>query len=229
MALAKLGRDTVLELRSGIRYQVRAGTTDLGVINEAAFLDPYLGPGHVTLDRDSVVVDVGANIGDFAVQAARRCPEGRVIAVEPLSSAGRMIAVQAGLNNVANITWVQAAIGAAPGETTSARVGGLYHRDAHGEAVRVLTLPALVGELALTRIDLLKLDCEGAEWELLPAAEEVMPRIQQICMEFHRRDGWTPEKLAGWLQARGFAVIHTTGAWNGLLWARRGRLADKRE
>src|SRR5208337_3994018 len=84
----------------------------------------------------------------------------------------------------------------------------------------------LMKELAIERINLLKLDCEGAEWDILPAAEEVLPKIQQICMEFHSMQGWTPEKLAVWLSEPGYKVRHTSGSWNGLLWAYRSQPAE---
>jgi hypothetical protein len=67
----------------------------------------------------------------------------------------------------------------------------------------------------------LKLDCEGAEWDILPASEVVLPRVRQIAMEFHCERGWTVEKLANWLRSRGFVVRHTEGPGMGLLWARR--------
>lgn len=225
MALPKLGRNTVLELRDGTRYFVRAGTPDLGVINEAAFLDPYLGPGFLTLRRDSVVVDVGANIGDFAIRAATRCPDGRVFAIEPLSATGSMIDKQAALNGIRNITWIPAALSGSAGETSSDTIGGLYKDTGPTEQIRVMTLAQLVHELGLSGIDVLKLDCEGAEWDILPAAEEVLPLVQQICMEFHCERGWTAARLSTWLRARGFDVTHTGGSWNGLLWARRTRNA----
>jgi FkbM family methyltransferase len=226
MALPKLGRSTVLELRNGTRYFVRAGTLDLGVINEAAFLDPYLGPGFLTLRPDSIVVDIGANIGDFAIQAAKRCPDGRVFAIEPLSFAGKMIETQTRLNGIHNVTWIPAAVSGSEGETTSDAVGGPYKGSGAAEQIRVTTLPQVVRELDLPRIDLLKLDCEGAEWDILPAAEEILPLIQQICMEFHCERGWTPARLSAWLRARGFDVTHTGGSWNGLLWARRAGSAS---
>jgi hypothetical protein len=74
-------------------------------------------------------------------------------------------------------------------------------------------------EQGLERIDLLKMDCEGAEWDILPEAEPVLPRIRQICMEFHCERGWTSERLAAWLRERGYRVWHTAGQWNGMLWA----------
>lgn len=222
MGLPRLGVGTVLELRSGARYFVRAGTLDLAVVNECAFHDPYLASRFVTLQPDAVVVDVGANIGDFAVRAARLCPNGRVIAVEPLSAYGRMIETQMKLNGLRNVTWVPAALSGQDGETIGGEIGGLYATgDAIREPVRMMTLERLVQEQGLTRIDLLKLDCEGAEWDILPAAGHLLPLVRQIAMEFHCLHGWTPERLASWLEARGFEVAHTGGHATGFLWARR--------
>jgi FkbM family methyltransferase len=150
------------------------------------------------------------------------CPHGRVIAVEPVRSAGEMIDRQAQLNGLDNVIWICATLGGADGEADVARPGSPYaHADAARTRVPMKTLARLAGEQRLDRIDLLKLDCEGAEWDILPAAEDVLPRVRQICMEFHCERGWTAEKLADWLKTRGFEVRHTGGSWNGLLWARR--------
>jgi hypothetical protein len=104
------------------------------------------------------------------------------------------------------------------GTGMTARVG--EGEDA-AEAVEMVTLERLMEDHSIDTLDLLKLDCEGSEWDILPAAERVLPRIDQICMEFHCERGWTAGKLALWLRAHGFAVSHTAGPWNGLLWARR--------
>jgi hypothetical protein len=185
MPLPKIGMDIVLRLRDGTRYHVRGGTLDLSVVNEQAFSNPYLGSGFVTLNTDAVVIDVGANIGDFAIMAARKCPAGRVVAVEPLRSAGRIIEAQARLINL-----------------------------------HVVGVPSLFAADVPFRSDS-TLDCEGAEWDILPAAESVLPQVRQIAMQFHCERGWTAEKLADWLRSRGFVVRHTGGTWSGLLWARR--------
>src|SRR5205823_6343708 len=121
-----------------------------------------------------------------------------------------------------NITWIAAALSGENGNTSVGDVGGAYSQHAGAaDAVRTMTLERLIEECGLTRIDLLKLDCEGAEWKILPAADRVLPLVRQISMEFHCYHGWTPDKLAEWLRARGFEVTHTGGNANGLLWARR--------
>jgi len=222
MPLPKLGIDVVLRLRDGSRYHVRGNTRDLSVVNEQAFSNPYLGSGFVTLNADSVVVDVGANIGDFVIMAARRCPAGRVVAIEPLRSAGQMIDAQARLNGVTNITWIHGVLSDRNGASAANRPGSDYDTaDGAAEQVESHTLPQLMADLHLDCIDLLKIDCEGAEWDILPAAGVVLPRVRQIAMEFHCERGWTVEKLANWLTSHGFVVRHTEGPGIGLLWARR--------
>jgi FkbM family methyltransferase len=225
MCLPKLGLDTVLELRDGSRYAVRGGTFDLSVINELAFTNPYLGANRVTIAADATVVDIGANIGDFTVQAARLCPQGRVIAVEPLRSCGARIATQVRLNGLSNVTWIQAAMSGTEGQAAALQKGGLYLTDEDlAERPRILTLSGLMTEAGIARIDLLKLDCEGAEWDILPGADAVLPQVSQICMEYHREGDWTPERLADWLKTRGFRVYVQGEGWNGLLWATRGEV-----
>ena len=220
---SKLGADVVLELRDGTRFQLQARTTDLAAVNEAVILNPYLSSGAIVLSDDATVVDIGANIGDFTVLVARRCPRGRVLAVEPVARSAKVIAAQVALNRLSNVTIVHAALGAA---SRIAAIGdaGMSSRlvdGGSGDAVPVVTLERLMTEHQIGTVDLLKLDCEGAEWDILPAAEAVLPRVRQITMEFHSERGWTAERLAEWLRQRGYTVTHTGGEWNGLLWATR--------
>ena len=218
----KLGFGVVLQLRNGLRYRVRPGTTDLAVINEASILNPYLSSGHVQIGPDAIVVDIGANIGDFVVQAARLCSAGRVFAVEPVSEHVRMVEENVRLNGMRNVTCVQSAIGAADGTIRVRLLGNRSNtREGEGaaETVPLMTLERFLAERGLEQVDLLKMDCEGAEWDILPAAERVLPRIRQIAMEFHSAGSWTPDSLAAWLRERGYRVSHTPGPWNGLLWA----------
>jgi len=222
--LPKLGVGVVLELRNGLRYRIRPGTTDLSVVNEAAILNPYLSRGCLQITEDAIIVDVGANIGDFAVQVAHLCPRGQVYAIEPISENVQMIMHNNRLNGLSNIRAVQLALGADEGELEIHLAGSAssaYFREQASttENVRVTTLPRLMRELGIDHIDLLKLDCEGAEWDILRTCDEILHSIKQICIEFHQIPGWTAEKLAESLHKRDFEVLHTKGGWNGLLWA----------
>lgn len=222
--LPKFGVSVVLQLRDGLQYLVRAGTTDLSVVNEISLANPYFEGGFGDLPEDADVIDVGANIGDFTMKAARACPRGRVFAVEPIAENVRMIEVQKLLNRAANVTALRLALSGEEGEI-DIHIGGsgssAFWGDGAVEKVPTTTLPRLMAEWKIDQLALLKLDCEGAEWTILPAAEEVLPRIRRIAMEYHCAQGWTAEKLAAWLRERGYEVRHTSGSWNGMLWASR--------
>jgi FkbM family methyltransferase len=229
--LPKLGRTVTLETRQGLRYQVRGKTPDLSVINETTIKNPYLRHPCIHLEPGSVIVDVGANIGDFTFLASRIAIHGRVIAVEPIGEHVEALRVNKELNRAEHVDIVQAALGKFDGELTMV-VDGPKSRAHAGpnvtvwhEQVRVMTLPTLMQLYGLSHIDLLKLDCEGAEWDILQAAEPVIEAVQQIALEYHLIGEWSLDSLTQWLETHGLQLTAQGRGWLGLLWARRANLA----
>jgi hypothetical protein len=74
--------------------------------------------------------------------------------------------------------------------------------------VPAITLSGAFEKLQIARCDFLKIDCEGAEYEILFAADETtLSRIGHIAMEYH--DAVTRhrhEELIRFLEDRGFVV-----------------------
>jgi FkbM family methyltransferase len=144
--------------------------------NEFALLNRVLRPGMVFLDG-------GANEGAYTVFAAARVgPKGRVIAVEPSLRELERLKANLALNRQRNVEIVEAALTDRSGsarlliaEPTHAGQNTLgefaYAISAAGEAeVGTITLDELVQEQGLSRLDILKLDIEGAELRALSAA-----------------------------------------------------------
>lgn len=142
-----------------------------------------------------VVLDVGANIGLFALHHARA--GARVYAVEPHPAAFARLERNIAANGLrGRITAVPCALGADEGwarlidSRPSARDRGRatpltrVTPDRRG-TVRLRTVDALVAELGLTGIDLLKLDVEGAEVEVLRGARRVLPTVGRLVLEVH--------------------------------------------
>ena len=153
MPLPKLGKSVVLELRDGTKYLVRAGTTDLAAVNEAAILNPYLRSPHIVLPEDATVIDIGANIGDFTMQVARKCPRGRILAVEPVSAHVQMIEAQIALNHLSHVQTVRAAVGATCQMHTGSRRQGtasrVSEREDPAEVVEMITLERLMDDYGI--------------------------------------------------------------------------------
>ncbi len=70
------------------------------------------------------------------------------------------------------------------------------------------TLSTVIREQQIPKIDLLKVDCEGAEWSVLQGIEdEHWPMIRSCVIEVHDIDGRF-EKVKQLLVSKGFTKIH---------------------
>ena len=148
------------------------------------------------------VLDVGANVGLFTVAVKIRHPRALTHAYEP----NRRLAPYLD----GNTSWTGAvvyyeAISATAGSATlkyrDETVRTTVKRDDQGP-VRVTSLRQALDRLG-GHADLLKLDCEGCEWELLDD-HEPWQRIQHVAMEYHRDRQAAIEKL----QALGYRIDH---------------------
>lgn len=158
------------------------------------------------------IVDVGANIGLFSIRVGPLAR--RVIAVEPLPEHFAILRSNLSDPRFRHVTTVRKALSGTRGPLelwVSSNPGGhsILREAAEGaDSVRVdaTTLHDLFADHSIERCDLLKLDCEGAEYESLAATpEDLWPRIDRIHLEYHRGPaGWTGEKLAAMLRERGY-------------------------
>lgn len=145
-----------------------------------------------------MVIDCGANVGEFSAIVTRRhgC---RVIAVEPEASEARCIQHNApGVIEVVN-----AALWKEPGElkfyskNRSADSSLFETRDYdHVTTVKAVTLDDLLARHGVQRLKLLKLEAEGAEPEILLGARESLQRIEYITADLGPERGLSEESTA---------------------------------
>lgn len=139
------------------------------------------------------VVDVGANAGVFAIDAATRVGRGgHVIAIEPNPVPMSRLIENIGLNRVyETVRPVAVAIGAGTGigtleaPTSNSTIG---HLAVVGErksdvAVPVIGLDAVLGSLGVVDVDLLKVDVEGSELDVLESGPQILSRTKRVVVE----------------------------------------------
>jgi FkbM family methyltransferase len=181
----------------GIAHQVAGG--------EYSFPDLTPVPG----DR---VIDIGANIGVYALWAARKGAV--VMAYEPAPLTFRHLV--ANTRRRPSVTPVNAAIvGAVPPDEKirlylhhqwSTRNTLLGREIGSGEPLASYVDVAAIGIDAVLDVgcDVLKIDCEGAEYEILAgASDSALRRVRRLVVEFHRTAG-DPQVLLDRLAAAGF-------------------------
>jgi FkbM family methyltransferase len=164
------------------------------------------------------VIDAGANIGLFALWAARQLPAARIVSLEPFPQTFQLLQQNIRANSLQDrILLLQRALAADNGERRMSGFGeSPNHRlilaGGNGDGsttvtVACSTLADLLREQRLESLDLLKLDVEGSEWEILFATPPaVLKTIRHIVLEYHEvheRFGYKPEQLFAHLASGG--------------------------
>jgi FkbM family methyltransferase len=146
-----------------------------------------------TASRSPRILDCGANIGLASLFFKRRYPAARITAFEADPAIAAMLAENVRRNGASDVEVVAAAVWTETGEVTfrpdgadSGAVAALEGAPAT-DAIRVPTV-RLADRLAAERIDLLKLDIEGAETAVLSDCAGVLDHVEALLLEVHEFD-----------------------------------------
>jgi FkbM family methyltransferase len=216
--------------RSGARLRIGRG------VDHVPIIEIFLRQEYGTVPDGAVIVDIGANVGTFSVYAGTSARNLTIYAYEPATEFFELLRHNLRLNGLESaVQCFNLAVGA----ETRLRQLALESHDfsfptllpAAGERVlrtvevQTTSLADLLDAHALSRVDLLKMDCEGAEYEILyRTPEPYLDRIREIRMEYHRlaAERCSGDALATFLQSRGYRVtMAAPGQANGTLWARK--------
>lgn len=227
MALVKGTNARRLSLKNGLEFTVRPNTSDISIVNEVFLYlayDSVFDNAPVSSDKKPVIVDIGANIGIFSVYAARRFPEARIISLEPMSDNFELIKENLRLNNMTSqVTPVKKGIGGSSGKAvlyrnddTDTGGGSLYMVDKDAfkgvtTEIELTTLEDIFKEWKIEKIDIMKVDCEGGEYEFFYSTpRDILEKISSMIIECHTHTvkDWRAEKarLVEFLKASGFEV-----------------------
>lgn len=209
----------MIEIINGLKINYHDNSTDMGVIKEIFFEDPYQ-IGKIPLD--SVVIDVGAHIGTFSLRCAleRNCT---VYAYEPCEDNYKFLIDNIRANNLDNkIKAFNSAVSDKNG--TRDFCVDPYHysgssfylkdfaekktfdRPFHVVKVECVTLKQIFDENKITHCNVLKMDCEMEEKRILLNKDslDAIERTDKIILEHHSlSDG---KEIAEYLRNKGFSV-----------------------
>jgi FkbM family methyltransferase len=216
-ALTRKGQGTVvLRTHDGLSLSIRQNIWDARIIREMFFERPYV--RRFTPPPGSTIVDIGGYIGDFSLYAAKYLRAGRVIVYEPTAEnfaileqnvtnngyTDRVIAVNkavAGSNKVLLNVQIQ--------ESEEVHASAYWYRGADQRAVPSVTLSELFDAHRLDSVDLLKIDCEGGEYDILEAVpDQLFDRIRAVVFEYHSIEGFEPklDRILSRLTALGYRL-----------------------
>ena len=164
---------------NGIKYSLVDNDSLIIILspNFEGWIWDYLRP-----NVNDVFVDVGAHVGKYALKVADLMKKGLVVAIEPNPENYKALLKGIKLNNLKNVIalniaafdkncWIKLFIGEMSGHHTLKRDLNMGYIE-----VKAKALDNVLKELALNRVDWIKIDVEGAEVEVLKGLENSLKK-----------------------------------------------------
>lgn len=153
------------------------------------------------LQSGDVFIDVGANIGFVSLYVAKKYTDAKVFGFEPAPGTFDAFEKNIAMNDIENVTAVNKAVNGdgrdlelliMPGDSGASNAFGTkevvdrFKKDMGATVVTVsaITIDQVFEEYGISKCKVLKLDCEGAEYEVLRNTD-VLEKIDHIVMELH--------------------------------------------
>jgi FkbM family methyltransferase len=174
------------------------------------------------LQPDSVFLDVGANNGYFTLFAAKRTRNGRVLSFEPVSEHFANLNHNVELNKFKNVQLFN--IGLSDGTAEELPIfsdvddendglatvypGG--HRNTKIGTIKLSSLDRVAEEQKLDKVDVIKIDVEGAEFDVLKGGRSVLERwhptiLIELNQETSSNAGYSVKDVVDYLREFGYA------------------------
>jgi FkbM family methyltransferase len=145
----------------------------------------------ILINAKDTVLDLGAHIGLFSIYASvLNGGKASLFVFEPDEINFAAMKEHLKLNGVKNIQCKNVAVAAESGERELFLSADSHNHSLIGEGVgkkiRTTTLPDIIRKFRLEKIDLVKMDIEGAEFEVLESMEESdFAKIANFYVEYH--------------------------------------------
>jgi FkbM family methyltransferase len=177
---------------SGIAVHLRHDVyDDLGTLVQTFGQDHYVPPAAADqaleqLGRPIRAMDLGANIGMFGAWLLSRWPDASVVAYEADPGNARILSMTVDANSPP-LLWEACAIaaGTTDGEVRFAAGRGAHSRLASDDDPTAVLVPVRDVLAQAGDVDLLKIDIEGAEWELLADPRFAALPARVVALEYH--------------------------------------------
>lgn len=177
------------------------------------------------LDQGMIFFDVGANVGLFTIYAAKKIGGAGVFAFEPCSSTYGLLKQNLLLNRLDDVNVSQNGLGDSVGEgvlqinargkdglNTLGQATHLESKVVGQEAVHITTVDVFMKDHNVPRVDVMKVDIEGAELMMFRGARNLLeradaPLVLYECGCLTRGFGYHPVEILWFLESRGYTLF----------------------
>jgi FkbM family methyltransferase len=212
------------KMRNGTKYLFRPRTEDFGIINEIYVVKEYH-PLIKYIHKNSIIIDIGAQMGVFSIFAANKDKNVRVYSYEPYSPNFNLLKKNISLNKMSHRI-LPFKLGVSGKKEKRDFVlcpintggHGFYCKDSDKKIkIDTISLKDVFDKNKIEKCDFLKMDCEGAEYEILyKTPKKYLDKIKSISMEYHKNGNI--KDLRDFLEKKGFKT-KITSVGEGMLYA----------
>ena len=206
----------IYNVDSKSKFWIRVNSPDKYTLWETWKLKSY-DDNEYPIQPADTIIDIGANIGDFSVWAARQAPKGKILAYEPDKNNYSLLMKNKKLNKCKNILCYRQAVSDKKKTEilyTQVEQNNATHSlfpDKYARKVPVVstTLDEIIEKHAFKSVDLLKIDAEGSEYPILfNTSKKTLKKIKKIFFEYHDyiNHDYNISGLTGYLESNGFRI-----------------------
>jgi len=175
--------------------------------------------------KPNTFIDVGAHLGTFALRVGKMLPNSTIIAIEPTPVTAYLLnraVADNGLNNVKVLN--KAAFSSSENEVelyfSDYSTGNTIY-DKHPKRpdvrltkyvkIKTITLDDVIRDCKVGKPIVLKIDAEGAEWDIITGAEKLLQECDECFIEIHKpakqiEIGYCGCEICGYLREKEFSV-----------------------
>jgi FkbM family methyltransferase len=216
----------IYKFRNSIRIKTNEGIDSITIA--VIFIKKEYGE----VKNNSTVIDIGANIGVYSIFAATTSKNTIVYAYEPMPKSYKLLLENIRINSLGkNIFPFQQGVCAKKEKrklflASASPFHSLYGAKEGRKYLEIdcVSLKDIFDDNKIKECDILKLDCEGAEFEILyNTPKEYLEKIKEIRLEYHNqvqvKKDYNIKSLMSFLQKGGFKTIkfrknkHSGNAW----------------
>ena len=208
-------KEKIIYFKNGMKCIIRNKSDSIAFF-ENYFLKVNNPNKKFEIKKEDIVIDIGSHIGYFTIYAANNADQGLVYSIEPYKESFKILEKNLKLNNLTNVKLFNAAISKVTEQITlyidkKNHIGNSIfetNETIESEKVDSFSLKDFVNNNKIEKIDFLKIDCEGAEFEiLLNFDKELMKKINKISAEVHENGNTgSLDELVDFLRKNNFKV-----------------------
>jgi len=183
----------IFKTKNDLQIKIRVKSTDLMALVNVWIKNEYEIDDFSISDNDSII-DIGGHIGLFSLLVSQKSKCTNIYSFEPIKDNFDMLKTNLELNNIKNVFPFNLAV-----SKNSDRVNlflsddesahSIISKESESITVKSISLQKIFDENKIDTCKLLKLDCEGAEYEIIESLpSEYLDKIQNMAIEYHLAD-----------------------------------------